>query len=130
APSGDHFTLALLLEPEGALDGPEGVHVLDLDLGTNEAVIQGPDRDIGVAPERAILHVAGGCPDVAQNATKSNEIFARLFGRREVRLADDFHQRHTRAVEIDQRAAIVGMHEPTGVFLNMHAGDATSDGAA
>ena len=83
--------------------------------------------DIGVAAERALLHVAGRDTDVAQDLAKGDQIVARFLRGAQIGLPDDLHQGHAGAVQIDQAdlAAdpIRAVNKPPGVFLDVDAGD-------
>ena len=90
-----------------------------------------PERDVRVAAERPLLH-----PDVAhverlQRRAELTQVRGGLLGRAHVGLAHALHQRHARAVVVDQR--VVGLVDPArraavrrlaGVLLHVDARDA------
>ena len=65
-------TLAVGLEVEGLVDGAEAVHVLDFGAVAVLFATDRADADVGVAPEAAVLHVAGGDAEVLQERVQGN----------------------------------------------------------
>ena len=68
-PSSCHLlVLPIDLEEERLLDGPEAVEVLDLDdrRGDRLAVLVDVQVDVGVAAQRALLHLAVGDSQVPE----------------------------------------------------------------
>ena len=86
--------LAADLELEGALDVPERVHVLDLDLRAELAGAARPKRHVRVAAQRPLLHVAAGDAEVDQHSAERLEVRGSLLGRAQVGLGDGFHERN------------------------------------
>ena len=91
----------------------------------------GAHRDVGVAAQRALLHVHVADAERAQRAAQQLEPLARLLGRAQVRLGHDLRERRAAAVEVDD--ARVGAVDPParaqvdqlgGVLLEVHAVDA------
>ena len=125
-----HPRLALDLELDGTVDGPEGVHVLDLYLGAELGPPSLAQRDVGVAPELPRLHVAVVDSQVLQDRTQPHHVLARLVGAAKLGFAHDLHQGHTSAVEVHERAlrlvdgALV--EQLAGVLLQMGPRDAAA----
>jgi hypothetical protein len=66
------------------------------------------DRDVDIGAQVAVLHVAVAGAEVAQDLAQLADIGRRLFGAAQVGAADDLHQRHAGAVEVDE--GHVGIH--------------------
>jgi len=123
--------LALDLGLDPALDEAEGVHVLQLGLRAELGAADGAQRDVGVAAQRALLHVHVADAELAQRGAQQLEPVARLLGRAQVGLGDDLGQRRAAAVEVDDRLVgavdapgIAEVHELGRVLLEVHAVDA------
>src|SRR5438128_1036030 len=97
------FRLADDLVLDRAMDRPEGVHVLDLDLGAELDPANRPERHVGVAAQLARLHVSVVDADVLEDGAQPHDVLARLVGAAQIWLGDDFHQWHARPVEVDER---------------------------
>ena len=91
----------------------------------------GPQRDVGVAAQRALLHVHVAHAELAQRRAQELQPLARLLGRAQVGLGHDLRQRRAAAVEVDD--ARVRAVDPTAradvdqlrrVLLQVHAVDA------
>ena len=126
----DQLDLAPRLVVDRAADEAHRVQVLDLGAGA-ERRARPADRDVGIAAQRALLHVAIAGAEVAEDRAQLAHVEDRLLGRAQVGLGDDLHQRHARAVEVDQRrirALIV--QALAGVHLDVQARDADPDAAA
>ncbi len=82
-------------------------------------------RDVDVRAHRAFFHVAVAPADIAQDRAQLADIGPGFGRRAHVRAADDLHQRHARAVEIDvgHRRVLV-VHQLAGILLDMDALDA------
>ena len=61
------------------------------------------DGDVGVAAQRALLHVHVADAELAQRRAQQPQPLARLLGRAHVGLGDDLDQRRAAAVEVDDR---------------------------
>ena len=72
--------LALDLERDRPLDGAERVHVLDLDPGPERLRAARPERDVGLDPHLAALHVGVRRPDRAQQQLELLGVAAGLLG--------------------------------------------------
>jgi len=113
----------------------EGVDVLQLDARAELLRAARPDADVGVAAEGALFQVAVVDAQVDQRQPQRLEVLARLFGRAQLRLADDLDERDARAVQIHLAAAL-GVDVLAGVLLEVDAGQADraearhGDGAA
>ena len=97
----DHVDLARDFVVDGLLDVAERIDVLDLGA---RAELLGADlahRHVGVAAERAFLHVAVADLEVAHQRVHLLEIGHRLFRRAHVGLGDDFDERRAGAIEVD-----------------------------
>ncbi len=98
----------------------EGVHVLDLGL---RAELVGPFRahaHVDVAPHIPLLEIALAHAAVNENLLQRKEVFECLFGRGEIRLRNNFHQRRARAVEIHS-ARSLEMHVLADILFEMNA---------
>jgi hypothetical protein len=121
----DHLGLARDLEDERAFDVAERIDVLDLDLRAELRRADRPDRDVGVAAQRPLLHVALGDAGEAQQAAQRLQIGRRLGGGGEVGHADDLDERHAGAVQVDQRGARpLGVERLAGVLLHVDSENA------
>src|SRR5256712_404488 len=98
----ERLRLALDLELKSPLNVAEGVHVLDLDLGAELRRARRLQRDVGVAAQRALFHVAVADAEVDEHGAEGAQVRGRLFGRADLRLAHGLHEGHARAVEVDQ----------------------------
>ena len=129
SPASSAARLALDLERDRPLHRPERVHVLDLDPRPERLLAARPERDVGLDPHLAALHVRVAGADRAQQQLELLRVAARLLGRADVRLGDDLHQRRARPVEVDQRrppavgADRVAVHELGRVLLEVRARD-------
>ena len=129
--------LALDLGLQAPLQEAEGVHVLELGLGA-EGLPRPAHRDVGVAAQRALLHVDVGDAQLLHQAAQLGEEGPGLFGRGDVGLAHDLHQRRAAPVEVDQRVVgpvdaargAAGVDQLAGVLLHVHPGDAHPQVAA
>ena len=61
----------------------------------------GAERDVGVAAQRALLHVHVADAELAQRRAQQPQPLPGLLGRAQVRLGDDLDQRRAAAVEVD-----------------------------
>ena len=89
------------------------------------------DGDVGVAAQRALLHVHVADAELAQRRAQQPQPLAGLLGRAHVGLGDDLDQRRAAAVEVDDRG-LGAVDAPAGarvdelgrVLLEVHAMDA------
>ena len=121
--------LALNLVLQGLEDGAEAIHVLDFGARSEGLAAHGPDADVGVAAEVAILHIGGGHAEELDERVQGGEILAGFLGRAQVGFADDFHEGDAGAVDVHQGVAIaavaIGEMLHLGyVFFEMDALDA------
>ena len=79
----------------------ERVHVLELGLGAELGRADRADGDVGVAAQRALLHVHVADAELAQRLAQQLQPVARLLGRVDVGLGDDLRQRRAAAVVVD-----------------------------
>ena len=101
-----HIGLALGLVGDGAAHGAQAVEVLHLDLGAELAaggLLRRAHADIGLAAQRALLHVAAVDAQVAQDRAQLCQEGVGLVGAGDVGLGDDLHQGHSGPVQVDQR---------------------------
>src|SRR5260370_41131391 len=75
--------------------------------------------------EGALMHVGVGRIDVPKYRAQFAQISAGVFCRAEIRLADDFHQRNSRPIKIDQAHAF-GVDIFAGIFFDMDSREADS----
>ena len=119
------------LELERPLERSEAVEVLDLDLRAEGGGSHRPQADVALDPHAPRLHVGMGGADGAQQLAQRLAVGSRLGRRTEVGLGHDLHQRHARAVEVDDaEPAAAGVLHARGVLLEVRAGDADDDLAA
>ena len=119
-----HVDLARDFVVDGLLDVAERIDVLDLGA---RAELLGADlahRHVGVAAERAFLHVAVADLEIANQRVHFLEIGHGFFRRAHVGLGDDFDERRAGAVEVDAgllRQAF--MQRLAGVFFQVRTRD-------
>ena len=87
-----------------------------------------PHRDVGVAPQAALFHVAVVDPERDEDLAKLPERLGGIARRAQIRLGDDLDQRRAAAIEIEV-GLLVGVGEPlverlARIFLHVHARDA------
>src|ERR1700686_1843611 len=125
-----NFRLADDLVLDLAMYRTEGVHVLDLGLGTEFLLAKRPERHVGIAAKLARLHVTVVDADVLEDRPQPHNVLARLVGGAQVGLGDDLHQRHPRPVEVDERRLSLldraFVLQLAGVFFEMNAGNAAT----
>ena len=120
----DHVDLALRLIFDGLHDEADAVHVLRLGARA-EFVARLAHGDVHVRAHGAFLHIAVARADIAQDRTQLAQIGPRFCRRAHVRAADDFHQRHARAIKVDIGACrVLVVHQLAGILLDMDALDA------
>ena len=124
----DQRGLALDLRVDAPLEEAERVHVLELGLGAQLGAAGRADGDVGVAAQRALLHVHVAHAELAQRHAQQVEPLARLLGGAQVGLGDDLGQRRAAAVVVDDRrvgavdaARLPQVHELGRVLLEVDA---------
>ncbi len=111
-------------------DEPDRVDVLDLAAGA-ERLAGAAHRDVHVGAERPLLHVAVAGAEIAQDRAQLGDVGLRLLRRAQVRPGDDLHQRHARAVEIDEAAGgVLVVQGLAGILLQVQPLDADGDRGA
>ena len=109
----------------------DGIDVLDLGARAQPILAHRPHRDIDVATHRALLHVAVAGAEIAHDGAQLPQVSAGLLRAADVRLGDDFHQRHAGPVEIDEgEAGMLVVDRLAGVLLDVQPFDADVLGAA
>ena len=102
-------------------------HRIDvLRLGPRAQFCAGPPHaDVDVRAHAALIHIAIAAADITQHRTQFRKVSPGLLRAGHIGLADDLHQRHAAAVEIDigHRRVLI-MHQLAGVLLDMDAFDA------
>ena len=98
------------------------VQVLELDLRPESRLADGPDRDVGVAAQLALLHVAVRDPAVDHDGLQRRQVGEGLVGAADHGLRDDLHQRRARPVEVDERVP-VAVVQLAHVLLEVDAGE-------
>ena len=97
-----------------------------LDLAARAVGLARPaHRDVAVAAQRALLHVAVAGAEIAQDRAQFAQIEPGLLGAAHIGLGDDLHQPDAGAVEIDiglRRMLVV--QALAGILLEMQPGDA------
>ena len=119
----DDALLPLHLVHQGKVNGPEAVHVLDFGAGPEGIGAGGADAHVGVAAEVAVLHIRSGNAEILDHGMERGEVLAGLFGRTQVGLADNLHERHAGTVHVDQRVALGVVREVLhfgNVLFQMH----------
>src|ERR1017187_7191077 len=102
-PSGlDDRNLPADLEGDPVADKGEGVQVLELDLGAERGGARRPYRDVRVAAQLALLHVAVRDPSVDHDRLESGRAGERLVRASDHGLRHDLHDRRARPVEVDE----------------------------
>ena len=87
----------------------------------------GAHRDVGVAAERAFLHVAVADLQVPHQRVDLLQVRDRFLRRAHVGLGDDFQQRRAGAIQVDARLALkVFVQRLAGVLFEVRARDADS----
>ena len=119
----DQLDLAAGLIGDGPGNGLEGVEVLHLGAGAQLLGAGGADRQVHVAPQGTLLHLAVGYPQVLQGGLQLLQVGDDLVGGAEVGLGDDLDEGDAAAVAVDQRTQLRIMDELAGVLLNMDPGD-------
>ena len=134
--------LAAHLVADRHLDAFERVDVLGLGTGAELGATDRPQRHVGVAPQRALIHPDVGNIQRAQQIPQRGHIGPGDFGCAVAgaldRLGDDLDQRHPGPVDVEQRgggtvdSAGVAAHvgELAGVLLHVRALDLHPEGAA
>ena len=123
------------------LDKAQRVHVLDLAARAKvRKVLAGliffilagaADRYVHIGAQIAVLHIAITSPQIAQDLAQFGDIGCGLFGAANVGAADDFHQGHASAVEIDKRHGRIHiMDRLARVLFQMNTLDAHQAGHA
>ena len=119
--------LTLDLIGDRPLDRTERVHVLDLDPRPERLGPTRPQRDVGLDPHLAVLHVRVRRPDGPEQQLQLLGIAPGLLGRPDLGLGDDLHERRARPIEVDEAAsaglAAVRMDELGRVLLEVGPGD-------
>ncbi len=109
------------------LERPERVQVLHLDLRAERRRADRAQADVALDAHRASLHVRMAGADGSQQPAQRLAVGARLGGRPQIRLGDDLHERHARAVEVDHAVATAGVLHARRVLLQVGARDADGD---
>ena len=116
----DQLLLTAGLVADGPGNGFKGVQVLHLRPGAELTGTLRPDRQVDIAAERALLHLAVRHPQIGQGGAELFQISDDLVRCAEVRLGDDFHQRHAAAVIVRPRLVDpVVVDQLAGVLLHM-----------
>ena len=110
----------------------EGVHVLELGLHAELGRPAAAQADVAVAAHGALLHRAVGDADGEEDLAQLLHEQARFLGRAQVGLSDEFDERRTRAVVVDEGmrgardAALIAadVDHLARVFLHVDARDA------
>ena len=119
---------------QGPLHRPEGVEVFHLGPLRKLGLAKRPQRDVGVAAQAPLLHLAVGDARVKEDRAQLFHKEPGLFGRAQIRLGDDLDQRDAAPVVVDQ--AVLGAHDVVArvdrlarFFLQVYPGD-SAPGAA
>ncbi|CRR45324.1 hypothetical protein PAERUG_E16_London_17_VIM_2_04_14_05465 [Pseudomonas aeruginosa] len=121
----DQLDLALDLVVDRLLDEAEGVDVLDLGAGAEFGLALRSHRDVAVAAQRALGHVAVADAQVAHQGVDRLDVGHGFLGAADIRLGNDLQQRRAGAVQVDAAHALeVFVQALAGVLLQVRAGDA------
>ena len=116
-----YLPLSFHLVVQGAVDGAEAVHVLDLYLAAKLAGAHRAERDVSVAAEVALLHVTGADIEVAQDLAQLHQVGPCLLRRAHVWFADGLHQGNAGAVDVNQAVRLalgaVDVNQLGGILL-------------
>ena len=93
--------VALSLIFDRFFDVLERVHVLDLGPRAVLGGTDGTDRDVGIAAQAPLFHVAVRDAEVLNDLPELLEIGRSFLRRADVRIAHDFEKRHAAAVQVD-----------------------------
>ena len=108
---------------DGLLQETEAVEVLDFPPGTERGA-GAAHRDVGVAAERAFLHVAVADTDPGHQRMQGLGVGHRLLGAAHVWFRHDLQQWRAGAVEVDAAHAMeIFVQRFPGVFFKMGAGE-------
>src|SRR5262249_29042173 len=120
--------LAIDLVFNGLLQEPQRIDVFDLGPDAELRFARAPHRDVRVASQIALFHVAVAHAYVLQRATQEADVIISLPTRTEIRLGDYFEQRRACAVKIDIRLAWIAdvVDRFAGVLFDVRAGDSES----
>src|SRR6516165_2430910 len=100
------------------------VDVLDLATRT-QGLAWTSHRDVAVAAQRALLHVAVAGAEIAQDRAQFAQIETGLLGAPQIGLRDDLHQRDTGPVQIhESQGRMLVVQALAGILLEMQPGDA------
>src|SRR5256886_7222143 len=114
-----NFDLTPRLVFDRLTDETDRVDVLDF-AARAERRIGLAHRYVHVGAQVALLHIAIAGAEIAQDGTQLRDIGLGLLGRAHVRLRYDLHQRHARAIEVDERhAGMPVVQRLAGVLLEM-----------
>src|ERR1035441_1253257 len=106
----------------------ERIDVLDFSLRAKFFLSPRPHADVGIAAQRAFLHVAVADPGIKNDFFETREVLVRFLRRSHVGFADDLGERHTGSVQID--GSLVGgigealVQALSRVFFEVQASDA------
>ena len=88
------------------------VHVFHLGLGAQLRLAARAHADVGVAAQRALLHVAVADAGVEDDLLQARQVVGGLLGGAHVRLADDLDQRRAGAVEVHLGLGVASRQSP------------------
>src|SRR6516165_8987581 len=124
----DDADLTFDLVFESLADEAEGVHILDLGLGSQLLFPSWAHTDVGIASQRAFLHIAIADAGVQDDFLKTGEVLVGFLGGGDLRLAHNLDERYPAAVEVDGGgAAAIGkalVQAFTRIFFQVQAYDA------
>src|SRR5262249_45838064 len=109
------------------LKEPERVEILHLGLRAERRLAAWAHRDVRVAPQASLLHVAVVDAEPHEDRAQMAEEFGRIRCRSKIRLADDLDERHAAPIEVDVALAIrvrePFVHRLPGVLFHVDARD-------
>ena len=116
---------------QGPLHVAERVHILQFGPGAEFLCPHRPERNVGIAAQRAFLHVAVADFQIKEDVADNLEVCRRLFRRAQVRFADDLQERHAGAVKVhiaDRRLLV--MNKLARILFHVDSGQADASGGA
>ena len=124
----NHFNLPFNFVFQRRANEAKTIHIFHFCLGAELLRPLHPHADIGIAAQRALLHIAIAHRRVQQNLLDPRQIFVRFLGGANVRLTHNFHQRRAAPVQVDvgalARVVESFVHTLAGVLFHVQSCDA------
>ena len=124
APGPHNANLPRNLVLDGALHIPKRIHILDLRALEELPASRRPNGHVRVATQRSLLHIPVGNAKVPHDLANLPHVRIRFAGRAQVRLRNDFDERRSAPVVVQQRVArVLVVNGPPGVLFHVDAGE-------